>query len=127
VQNFVQDLIGELTRLVPGSFINLYEAERIAHLERYIKSIEIRAQRAMVDFEKDTSKAKDVKAFTRRLEHLIQTISPDASDEKRKALEALFWLIEEYKVSVFAQELKTAIPVSKKRLEEKFDEISRMV
>jgi ATP-dependent helicase HrpA len=127
VQNFVQDLIEELTRLVPESFINLYETERIAHLERYIKSIEIRAQRAMVDFEKDTSKAKDVKAFTRRLEHLIQTISPDASDEKRKALEALFWLIEEYKVSVFAQELKTAIPVSKKRLEEKFDEISRMV
>jgi ATP-dependent helicase HrpA len=48
------------------------------------------------------------------------------SDEKRKALEALFWLIEEYKVSVFAQELKTAIPVSKKRLEEKFAQIMRM-
>jgi len=127
VQNFVQDLTEELTGLVPGSFINLYETERIAHLERYIKSIEIRAQRAMVDFEKDTSKSKEVKAFTGRLKHLIQTISPDASDEKRKALEALFWLIEEYKVSVFAQELKTAIPVSKKRLEEKFDEINRMV
>jgi ATP-dependent helicase HrpA len=35
-------------------------------------------------------------------------------------------LIEEYKVSVFAQELKTAVPVSKKRLEKKLKEIERM-
>ncbi len=127
VQNFVQDLIEELQRLVPESFINLYDVKRLDHLERYIKTIEIRAQRAMVDFEKDMAKAKEVKAFANRLDHLIKTISPDASDEKRKALEALFWLIEEYKVSVFAQELKTAIPVSKKRLEEKFSEIVRMI
>jgi ATP-dependent helicase HrpA len=127
MQNFVGDLIGELTRLVPESFINLYEMERLVHLERYIKSIEIRAQRAMVDFEKDTAKAKEVKMFTDRLDHSIKAMSPDASDEKRKALETLFWLIEEYKVSVFAQELKTAIPVSKKRLEEKFAQIMRMV
>jgi ATP-dependent helicase HrpA len=35
-------------------------------------------------------------------------------------------MIEEYKVSVFAQELKTALPVSPKRLEEKIREIERM-
>ena len=127
VQNFVQDLIEELMRIVPESFINLYEMERLVHLERYIKTIEIRAQRAMVDFEKDMAKAKEVKAFANRLDHLIKTISPDASAEKRKALEALFWMIEEYKVSVFAQELKTAISVSKKRLEESLAQISRMV
>ena len=127
MQIFVQDLIEELARIVPESFINLYEMERLVHLERYLKSIEIRAQRAMVDFEKDMAKAKEVKAVADRLDHLIKTISPDASDEKRKALEALFWMIEEYKVSVFAQELKTAIPVSKKRLEERLAEIMRMI
>jgi ATP-dependent helicase HrpA len=36
-------------------------------------------------------------------------------------------MIEEYKVSVFAQELKTAIPISAKRLEQKLGEIKRMV
>jgi ATP-dependent helicase HrpA len=41
-------------------------------------------------------------------------------------LEELFWMIEEYKVSIFAQELKTAVPVSAKRLEEKFGEVERM-
>jgi ATP-dependent helicase HrpA len=36
-------------------------------------------------------------------------------------------MIEEYKVSIFAQELKTACPVSKKRLEKKLAEINRMI
>jgi ATP-dependent helicase HrpA len=35
-------------------------------------------------------------------------------------------MIEEYKVSVFAQELKTAAPMSPKRLDEKIREIERM-
>jgi ATP-dependent helicase HrpA len=127
VQNLIQDLIGELGQLVPESFINLYEMERLAHLERYLTSVEIRAQRAMVDFEKDLAKAREVEVFRHRLDNLVKALSPDASDEKRRALEAFFWLIEEYKVSVFAQELKTAVPVSKKRLEEKFAQIMRMI
>ena len=39
----------------------------------------------------------------------------------------LGWMIEEYKVSVFAQEIKTAFPVSAKRLEKKIHEIERMI
>jgi ATP-dependent helicase HrpA len=35
-------------------------------------------------------------------------------------------LIEEYKVSLFAQELRTAVPVSEKRLRERMMEIERM-
>jgi ATP-dependent helicase HrpA len=47
--------------------------------------------------------------------------------EKRKTLEDFRWLIEEYKVSLFAQELKTPYPVSKKRIAEKMREIERML
>jgi ATP-dependent helicase HrpA len=36
-------------------------------------------------------------------------------------------MIEEYKISVFAQELKTALPVSQKRLSSKLKEIERMI
>jgi ATP-dependent helicase HrpA len=127
VQNFYKDLIGELARLVPESFVNLYEIERFAHLERYIKSMQIRARRAVVDFEKDRTKAKGVKTFSTRLDKLLKALSPNATDEKRRAIEEFFWMIEEYKVSVFAQELKTAVPVSKKRLKKKLAEINRMI
>jgi len=36
-------------------------------------------------------------------------------------------MIEEYKVSLFAQELKTAIPISRKRIEARMGEIERML
>ena len=127
VQNFCEDLISALVRLVPESFINLYEVERLPHIARYIKAMQIRAQRALLDFEKDQAKVREVKIVTDRLDKLLQALSPNASAEKRKALEELFWMVEEYKVSIFAQELKTAFPVSKKRLEKKLAAIHRMV
>jgi len=58
---------------------------------------------------------------------LVTSLTPSASPEKRDAVEALFWLIEEYKVSVFAQELKTPVKISQKRLEEKINDIQRMI
>jgi len=127
VQNFCEDLISALERLVPKSFINLYEVERLPHIERYIKAMQIRAQRALLDFEKDQAKDREVKIVTDRLDKLLQALSPNASAEKRKALEEFFWMAEEYKVSIFAQELKTAFPVSKKRLEKKLAALHRMV
>ena len=116
-----------LAQLVPESFINLYDMERLAHIERYIKSMEIRAQRAMVDLEKDQTKVKEVKSFSDRLDELVKTLSTNATEDKRSAIEEFFWMIEEYKVSIFSQELKTAIPVSKVRLEKKLGEIKRMI
>ena len=127
VQNFCKDLISALGRLVPESFINLYEIDRMAHIERYINAMQIRAERALLDFEKDQAKDRAVKTIADRLDKLLQALSPNASDEKRKALEEFFWMIEEYKVSTFAQELKTAYPVSKKRLEKKLAQIQRMI
>ncbi|MGD2037650.1 MAG: DUF3418 domain-containing protein, partial [Desulfobacterales bacterium] len=127
VQNICSEFIADFERLVPESFVNLYDLDRLAHLVRYIKCMEIRAQRAPMDFEKDQAKAKDVKTFSARLDKMIKTLSANASSDKREAIEEFFWMIEEYKVSIFAQELKTASPVSGKRLEEKLAQIRRMI
>jgi len=127
ILKFLKRLRGELSRLVPETFVDLYDAGRIIHLVRYMKALEIRAQRAMVDFEKDRAKSHDIQMFTESLNRLLKELSPTTSKEKKDAIEAYFWLIEEYKVSIFAQELKTPVPVSKKRLKEKLKEIERMV
>jgi ATP-dependent helicase HrpA len=125
--SFLNRLKEELTRLVPENFVDLYDSKRFVHLVRYIKAIEIRVQRALVNFEKDRAKVKEINVFTKSLDKMLKGLSPMVSVEKKEAVEEYFWLIEEYKVSLFAQELKTAIPVSKKRLENKLKEIERMV
>jgi ATP-dependent helicase HrpA len=123
---FLKGLRTELSKLMPETFVDLYDAGRIIHLVRYMKALEIRAQRAMVDFEKDRVKTDEIQIFTESLNRLLKGLSPTTSKEKKAAIEAYFWLIEEYKVSIFAQELKTLVPVSKKRLKEKLKEIERM-
>jgi ATP-dependent helicase HrpA len=124
---FLAQLRDDLSDLVPEHFISLYDNSRMIHLERYIQALVLRAERGVVNFEKDQLKARDVKVQADRLVDFLNTLSPRVSDEKRKAVEAFYWLIEEYKVSLFAQELKTPIPVSRKRLDKRYEEIRRMV
>ncbi len=119
-------MAAELADLVPPTFIALYDRPRLAHLERYLQALSLRARRAAVDPEKDHAKAAGPRAYTARLKAMLAGLGPSTSAEKRVALEELFWAIEEYKVSVFAQELKTAVPVSPKRLDERIRAIERM-
>jgi ATP-dependent helicase HrpA len=116
----------DVQRLVPARFVFLYGLERFPHLVRYMQAMAIRVERAVVQFDRDQSKAGDLRRWEDCLKDLLDQLDARASDRKRAALEELFWMIEEYKVSLFAQELKTAIPVSAKRLEKKVAEIRRM-
>ena len=86
----------------------------------------IRIERGVVDLEKDRLKGRQVAQFGDRLQGMIEQVTPTVSAQKRTAVEDFYWLIEEYKVSVFAQELRTAMPVSAKRLERRAAEIERM-
>ncbi|MGV8059720.1 MAG: ATP-dependent RNA helicase HrpA [Smithellaceae bacterium] len=49
------------------------------------------------------------------------------SSQRQSEIEELFWMIEEYKVSLFAQELKTPYPVSPKKLEQLIKEIEETI
>jgi ATP-dependent helicase HrpA len=87
----------------------------------------IRAERGVVDLEKDRAKQDQVTAAAGLLDEMIDGLTPAVSAEKREAVEEFHWLVEEFKVSVFAQELGTAAPVSAKRLRQRADKIGRML
>ena len=126
VLQFLNGIRAELSKLIPENFVDLYDPERLVHLVRYMKALVVRAERGMVDLEKDRTKSDAVTVYTERLGQLLNGLAESASEEKKAAIEALYWLIEEYKVSIYAQELKTSVPVSRKRLEEVIREIERM-
>ncbi len=125
--DFLKRHRNDLATLVPETFISLYSDAQLGQLVRYIKTIGIRAQRGILNLEKEQERASDLRIYSERLNELVKSISPLTTAEKQGAIEDYFWLLEEYKVSIFAQELKTSIPVSRKRLEEKLKEIQRMV
>jgi ATP-dependent helicase HrpA len=127
VDAFLSRLRADLEKLIPENFIKLYETERLGNLIRYITAMARRAQRGVFDLEKDQIRQKELKIHTDRLNELLNSLTPAVSKEKRNEIESFFWQIEEYTVSLFAQELGTAMPVSKKRLDTKFKEIQRML
>jgi ATP-dependent helicase HrpA len=116
-----------LGQLVPANFITLYDAQRLAALVRYLQALTIRAQRGILDLPKDQARAAQVKPFVDKLGDIVAGLDDHTSLEKRGAVEALLWMIEEYKISVFAQEIKTAFPVSTKRLKQQIEKIEMMI
>ncbi len=102
----------DLAMLLPPDFLQRTPFPRIKHLARYLKGMQIRAERIKRDPAKDNSRARELQPFVQAVQKL-----GDAAGELR-------WLVEEYRVSLFAQELGTAEPVSAVRLERALREIA---
>ncbi|MBS0557940.1 MAG: ATP-dependent RNA helicase HrpA [Proteobacteria bacterium] len=105
------DLREQLDALVHPGFVRDVEKSRLAHFPRYLKAMRLRAERLRQDAARDQAKMLTVRVYWSDYLKLVATHG--AHDT---ALAELRWLIEELRVSLFAQELKTAEPVSPKRL-----------
>jgi len=102
------DLREQLESLLTAGFLRELPTSRLAHYPRYLKAMRLRAERLRQDPAKDQQRMLQVLPFWRDyLKH--RAAGTGGLDELR-------WLIEEWRVSLFAQELKTAEPVSAKRL-----------
>jgi ATP-dependent helicase HrpA len=95
----------------------------LQHVPRYLKALNLRIQKQPTNPERDGKNAASVGVLWQKWQdkmHQMQQagglISPDLQDYR--------WLIEELRVSLFAQELKTPFPVSIKRLEKTWQEIN---
>ena len=115
----------ELATLVPPRFLERTPYERLLHLPRYLKALMVRAERATLNPIKDRERTTQVAPWLEALNKLES--QPDLSAEGRQLREEFRWMVEEFKVSVFAQELGTAVPVSPKRLEQQLERIRKSV
>lgn len=116
----------ELKGLVPSDFLTRYPDERIKDLPRYIKCLEVRVRRALNNPVKDKERQEELKKALDLFENMKHPLKLPFSKERQKAMEDFRWMIEEFKISLFAQELKTKLPVSLKRLAHKASEIMLM-
>jgi len=126
-KDLIHKLYSDLNSIVPKNFLELYNIDRIRHFYRYVKGIRSRAERAFGDPLKDSKKAQPVEKFSKYLNTLLENLSPETSMEKTEKIEELFWMLEEYKISVFAQEVKVVGKISAKKIENFVSQISRMV
>jgi ATP-dependent helicase HrpA len=108
------DIREHLASLVHPGFITGTPATRLAHLPRYLKGIQLRIERLRRYPQKDRERSALLAPLVRQYhESAARLVSAGV---KNPELERYRWLLEEWRVSLFAQELKTAEPVSEKRL-----------
>lgn len=113
----------ELFRLLPRDFLgsrSMAVAERAC---RYMEALKIRAERAYASPATDAKKAALVSPFVSKVQGLQKQIEAQHVPARKKELSMLLtdfeMMLEEYKISIFAPEIKTIIKVSEKRLKEK--------
>ena len=89
------------------------------HLPRYLEAIDRRWAKARERPEREARHGPQVEAWTRRWRE--RRDRDRAAGRQDPALDEFRWLLEELRVSLFAQELKTPAPVSLKRVEKAWE------
>jgi ATP-dependent helicase HrpA len=106
----------DLAVLVPKRFLDFTPWDQIPELPRYLKAMAIRAERSALNPAKDQERQKQVQPY---VDAWQKWAAQKPTDPAELALLREFrWLVEELKVSLFAQELGTKKPVSTRRLDE---------
>ena len=100
-------LVGDLAQLLPKTLLGEIDYPRLIHLPRYLKAMKLRADRWRQNPAKEAERSRTLSPWLTR-----QRTLPRSDDR--------YWLVEEYRVSLFAQELGTAEAVSPQRLEREF-------
>jgi ATP-dependent helicase HrpA len=108
----------ELAALLPPDFIESTPREWLAHFPRYLKAVRRRIERISGDVERDATLNARVAPFAEAW-RTLQAEAPQA--RPRPELQQLRWMIEEFRVSLFAQEMRTVLRVSEKRLTEQLE------
>lgn len=113
----------DLAALLPADFMRKMSFERVQHLPRYLRGMQMRAERWKRDAAKDAMRARELAPFVTTLHKLTAAQTQQKATGSSEALQNFRWLLAEFRVSLFAQELGTAEPVSVVRLQRALEEI----
>jgi ATP-dependent helicase HrpA len=115
----VADIGQQLQRLVPKRFLQLTPYAQLQHLPRYLKAVQLRLDKLRADPARDATRLAELRPQEQRFWRLVAE-RKGVQDVRQQELR---WLLEELRVSFFAQELRTPQPVSLKRLEKAWTQL----
>ena len=116
----VADAAQQIARLMPKRFLQLTAWDRLQHLARYLKAITLRLEKYRADPARDAARMAELRPQEQRYWRLVAE-RKGTVDERMLEFR---WLLEELRVSFFAQELRTPQPVSVKRLDKAWTQLN---
>jgi ATP-dependent helicase HrpA len=116
------DIRTQLAWLAPAGFLLTTPTARLREFPRYLQAIEQRLEKAPLDPRRDAQLAAEIAPLESRYRERVRVergLKPPGEDEFR-------WLLEEFRVSLFAQRLGTRVTVSARRLSDAWTERERL-
>ncbi|RJP65746.1 MAG: ATP-dependent RNA helicase HrpA [Comamonadaceae bacterium] len=114
------DIGQQLQRLVSRRFLLQTPYAQLQHLPRYLKAVQLRLEKLRADPARDAARLAELRPQDQRFWRLVA----ERKGVQDARLQELRWLLEELRVSFFAQELRTPQPVSLKRLEKAWTQLN---
>ena len=121
-KSLCEDVTRELEGLFPPHFLLSAPLSQLMHYPRYLKAVVYRLEHFSDDPARDASRQAQIE----RLSVPWQRAVAARRGQPDEHLEEFRWMLEELRVSLFAQQLRTPMPVSVKRLERIWQSISRL-
>jgi ATP-dependent helicase HrpA len=114
------DAAQQLQRLMPKRFLADTPWPQLQHFARYLKAVTLRLDKLRADPARDSTRMAEIKPEEQRYWRLVAE-RKGAVDERMREFR---WMLEELRVSFFAQELRTPQPVSVKRLQKLWGQLN---
>ncbi|MDN0085000.1 ATP-dependent RNA helicase HrpA [Crenobacter sp. SG2305] len=117
------ELKTQLDQLVYKGFLAATPWEQLPNLPRYMKAMGLRMDKQVTNPQRDGQRGAEIRDLWKQWEARV-TEEKDRGEPSAELM-AFRWMIEELRVSLFAQELKTPYPVSMKRLQKAWNDLPR--
>ena len=121
----VGDMHAQIAAMLPANFPIVTPWDALRHIPRYLAAIDLRVQRlAGQGVARDVQRMREVQPLWRGYLELVKREKELGLDPAK--VREFRWLVEELRVSLFAQDLRTPVPVSVRRLTEAWEAIVRV-
>lgn len=117
----IDDMEKQLAFLLPPNAITVHGSAHLRHLPRYIQAMRIRLEDMSLDPDRDADRQAEVDNAKAYLANRLRNLP--AGREKTREVKDIHWMIEELRVSLFAQRLGTAHAVSLRRIQKAVDKL----
>lgn len=117
----LSDIKSQVGNLIYRGFVTATGAARLPDVERYLHAIERRLEKLAIDPHRDRAQMLKVEQVQQAWQQMLNKLPPPRANEPE--VKEIRWMIEELRVSYFAQQLGTPYPISEKRIMQAIDQI----
>ena len=117
----IDDMVKQIEFLLPKHAVTIHGIEHLRHLPRYLQAMLIRLEEMGHDPDKDADRQAEIDNANAYLDNKLRNLP--AGRARSREVKAIRWMIQELRVSLFAQRLGTAHAVSLRRIQKAVDKL----